>query len=58
MSNNEEENKSKEESEKNININLQLNNLEEYNFTDENQKLDEKEINNDFQNIIKNQKMK
>ena len=56
MSNIEEENKSKEESEKNININLQLNNLEEYNFTDENQKLDEKEINNDFQNIIKNQK--
>ena len=56
MSNIEEENKSKEESIKNININLQLNNLEDYNFTDENQKLDEKEINNDFQNIIKNQK--
>ena len=56
MSSIEEENKRKEESNKNININLQINNLEDYNFTDENHKFDEKEINNDFQNIIKNQK--
>ena len=51
MSNKEKENNKKEESENNLNINLQINNLEEYNFTEGN-----KEITNDFQNIIKNQK--
>ena len=51
MSHTEEDNNIKEASDKNLNINLQINNLEEYNFTEEN-----KEINNDFQNIIKNQK--
>ena len=47
----ENNNNMQEESDKNLNINLKMNNLEEYNFTEEN-----KEINNDFQNIIKNQK--
>ena len=56
MSNIEEENNIKSESGKNININLDMNNLNQYNFTDENNKLDEKELNNDFQNIIKIQK--
>ena len=51
MSGGEEGNNRKKESDKKININLQINNLEEYNFTEEN-----KEISNDFQNIIKNQK--
>ena len=45
----ENNNNMQEESDKNLNINLKMNNLEEYNFTEEN-----KEINNDFQNIIKN----
>ena len=51
MSHTEENNNMNEESDKNLNVNLKLNNLEEYNFTEDN-----KEINNDFQNIIKNQK--
>ena len=53
MNNEELENNNniQEESDKNFNVNLNINNLEEYNFDEEN-----KELNNDFQNIIKNQK--
>ena len=54
--NNEREVQIKEESDKNININVQINNLEDINLTDDNNKFEEKNINNDFENIISNQK--
>ena len=56
MSNNEEGIQMNKDSKKNININLQINNMEDYNCTDENNNLEENELNDDFRNIIKNQK--
>ena len=57
MSENSERNvEIKDESNKNININVHINNLEDYNFEEENNILEEKRNNNDFQNIMSNQK--
>ena len=45
-----------EGSDKNLNINVQINNLEDYNITNVSNKFGQKNKNNDFQNIISNQK--
>ena len=43
-----------EESDKNLNINVQIKNLEDYNIIDDNNKFEQKNINNDFLNLINN----